>query len=814
MAFASRWRMDTLRQDLLYALRRLRQSPGFAFVAIVTLALGIGANSAIFSMVNAVLLRPLPFEEPDRLVKLSQTWEGRTTGVYSPQNFLDVASAASDFESLAAIDGGGVTLTGSGAPARLEGAGVSAAFFDVLRVRPILGRGFAAGENEPGHTKVVVLGHRLWRERFGADPAAVGRTIQLNREPHLVVGVAPPGFTYPDGAEVWTPIEYDAVFRTKSRGAWYLGVIGRLQPGVPVTHAREEVRTIAARLAREYPDADEGVGGTVTSLHEAMVGESRPALLVLLGAVGLVLLIACVNVANLLLARAAARESELAVRTALGAGRGRLLRQLLTESVLLAVLGGAAGVLFAALSMDTLLGLQPAGVQRLGEVRVDRTVLAFAAGLSVLTAILFGSAPALQLMRRATAQSLREGGRGLLGGRGHRLRGGLVVGQMALAMVLLAGAGLLIRSFSQLRRVDPGFRAGSALTFRISLPESAYRDESRRAAFFEELLTRLGALPGVRSAGAVLGLPMNGTRFSFSFEVKGRPPLPPAKQPSMEARVASPEYFRTMGIPVLRGRGLERGDTASSRQVVVLSEAAVRRFFPGEDPLGQWITIGWGRPEGRPKAGGEVVGIVGDVKDLGLAVENPPEIYLPHAQLPIESMDVVLRTALSPRSLAPAVEATVHDLDPELPIARTATLEEIVARSISEPRFYVVLLGAFAATALFLAALGIFGVMSYAVVQRSREIGIRVALGAHPAHLRRMVLGQALLLAVAGVGLGLLGSLALSRAIAGLLFDLSPTDPATLAGVALLLTAIALLASYLPARRATRVDPLTALRSE
>ena len=806
--------MDTLRQDFLYAVRRLRQAPGFTVVAVATLALGIGANSAIFSIVNAVLLRPLPFEEPDRLVAVSQTWEGRDTGIYSPQNFLDVVSTAHDFESLAAIDGGGMTLTGAGSPARLQGASVTVSFFETLRVRPILGRAFVTGENEPGHTKVVVLGHRLWRDRFGADPAAVGRKIQLDRDSYVVVGVAPEGFGYPEGTEVWTPIEYDTIFRTKSRGAWFLGVIGRLKPGVSVAHAREEVSTIASRLAREYPDADEGVGGTVTLLQESMVRRSRPALLVLLGAVGLVLLIACVNVANLLLARAAARESELAVRAALGAGRGRLLRQLLTESVLLAVLGGAAGVFLASLSMDTLLGLQPAGVRRLGEVRVDRTVMAFAAGLSVLTGILFGLAPALQLMRRATAQSLREGGRGLLAGRGHRLRGGLIVGQMALAMMLLAGAGLLIRSFTQLRRVDPGFRPGSALTFRIALPESAYKDESARAAFFDVLLTRLAVLPGVRSVGAVQGLPLSGMRFSFSFEVKGRPPLPPARQPSMEVRVASPGYFQAIGIPVLRGRGFEPRDSASSRQVVVLSEAAVRRFFPGEDPLGQWITVGWGRDEGKPKAGGEVVGIVGDVKELSLADENPPEIYLPHAQLSVSSMDVLLRTSVPPRSLAPAVEAAVHGLDADLPIARTATLDEIVARSISEPRFYVILLGAFAATALFLAALGIFGVMSYAVVQRSREIGIRVALGAHPSHLLRMVLGQALLLSVAGVAVGLLAALALSRAMAGLLFELSPKDPGTLAFVAVLLTAVALLASYLPARRATRVDPLIALRSE
>jgi putative ABC transport system permease protein len=805
--------MDTLRQDLVYALRRLRQAPGFAFVAIATLALGIGANSAIFSVVNAVLLSPLPFSEPDRLVTVNQVWEGKPT-VYSPQNFMDTEAAAQSFESLAALDTGGITLTGRGTAVRLEGAEVGAPFFGVLRVTPILGRGFLPGENDTGHNKVAVLGNRLWRERFGADPAIVGQNVQLNRESYLVVGVAPDGFAYPENVEVWTPMEYDAQFRTKSRGAWYLTVIGRLKPGVTLAHAREEVGTIAARLATQYKEVDEGVGATVRSLHEATVGDSRTALLVLLGAVGLVLLIACVNVANLLLARAAARESELAVRSALGAGRGRLLRQLLTESVLLAVLGGTAGILLASASLDTLLGLQPEGVRRLGEVRVDRAVVAFAAGLSVLTGLLFGSVPAFQLMRRATAQSLREGGRGLLSGRGHRLRGGLVVGQIALAMVLLAGAGLLIRSFVQLRRVDPGFHAPGALTFRIALPESVYKDERQQVVFFDELVARLGALPGVRSAGTVMGLPLSGTRFSLVFEVAGRPKLPVAQQPSMELRVASPGYFEAMGIPLLRGRGFERGDREGARQVVVLSQTAVRRFFPGEDPLGKSITVGWRRGEGKPPAGGEVVGIVGDVKERGLAEENPPEIYLPYAQLPVSTMDILLRTSTGPMTLAPAAAAVVHGLDRDLPVARVRTLDDIVARSISEPRFYVVLLGAFAGTALFLAALGIFGVMSYAVVQRSREIGIRVALGADPARLRRMVLRQALVLASAGVVVGLAGSLALSRAIAGLLFELSPTDPGTLAGVAVLLTAVALLASYLPARRATRVDPLTALRSE
>jgi putative ABC transport system permease protein len=806
--------MDTLRQDLLYALRRLRQAPAFTAVAVATLALGIGANGAIFSVVHAVLLKPLPFEEPDRLVRVSQTWKGDLTSVYSPQNFLDVVADARSFELLAAYERSGVTLTGRGQPGRLEGAQVSAAFFDTLRARPALGRFFAAGENEPGHDRVAVLGEHLWRERFGGDPAVIGQAVQLDRDRYTIVGIAPARFSFPEGAEVWRPIEYDARFRSESRGAWYLGVVGRLKQGVSVAQARQEVATIHARLARAYPDADEGVGGVVVSLQESMVGDSRRALLVLLGAVGLVLLIACVNVANLLLARTAARETELAVRTAMGAGRGRLMRQLLTESLTLSLLGGLAGILLAAFSLDALLALQPQGVPRLTEVRVDRAVVAFSAALSLATGFLFGAFPALQMLRRPTAQSLREGGRGMLSGRGHRLRSGLVVGQMALAMMLLAGSGLLLRSFDQLRRVDPGFRSDKVLTFRLSLPENAYKEETARAAFYATLLDRLAALPGVRTAGGIMGIPLGGIRFNLSFAVKGRPPLPPARQPSMEIRVVSPDYFQAMGIPVQRGRAFARGDVAEAPQVAMISEAAARKYFPGEDAIGKFITLGWGRGEGQPKVGGEVVGIVGDVKDQSLAGDTPPEMYVPYAQMPVETMDVVLRTSIAARALAPAAEKVVHALDPELPLSRVATLDEVVARSISEPRFYMVLLGAFAAMALFLAALGIFGVLSYAVVQRSREIGIRVALGAHPHDVLGMVLGQAARLAAFGVLAGLAGAVALSRAMASLLFQLSPTDPATLGSMAALLAVVALVASYLPARRATRVDPLVALRSE
>jgi putative ABC transport system permease protein len=804
--------MDSLRQDVLYALRRLRQAPGFTLVAILTLALGIGANSAIFSVVNAVLLRPLPFPEPDRLVLVAQTWEGRPV-VHSPQNFLDVEAQSHSFQGLAAINTSGYTLTGQGAPTRLEGAEVSASFFDVLRSRPELGRGFVAGENEPGKTRVAVLGQTLWRTRFGADPGIVGRTVQLNREPFVVGGVAPAGFSYPEGTEVWTPLEYDPDFLAHSRGAWYLRVVGRLKDGVSLAGARDEVETIAARLAKAYPEDDEGVGGTVIGLHEATVGDARRSLLVLLGAVGLVLLVACVNVANLLLARIAARETELAVRSALGASRGRLVRQLLTESVILAALGGLVGIALASSLVDALLSLQPQGMPRLAEVRVDRAVAGFAVLLSLATSLLFGVAPALQVLRRTTAQSLRQGSRGILGGRHGRLRGGLVIGQMALAMVLLAGSGLLIRSFVRLRHVDPGFQPESALSFRVALPESAYSKDAALVAFHEELQRRLEALPGVRSVGAVVALPANGNHFNISFVIEGRPPVPPAQQPTMEVRMATPSYFRTIGIPLERGRGFEPTDDADSPQVVLLSEAAVHRFFPGEEPLGKHIRLGLGRGKGR-HAGGEVVGIVGDVKEAGLAAATPPEIYLPYAQYPTQGMDVVLRTAVPPRTLAVPVERVVHGIDPELPVAHLLTLEEVMARSVSEPRFYMLLLGSFAGTALFLAALGLFGVVSYAVGQRTRELAIRLALGARRGELVRMVLGDAVFLAAIGVALGLAGALALSRTIAAMLFSLSATDPVTLGAVALLLLGTAILAGYLPARRATTIDPVVALRSE
>jgi predicted permease len=806
--------LDSLRQDLAYAARRLAKSPGFTLVAALTLALGIGGTSAIFSVVSAVLLRPLPFPEPDRLVEVDQEWKGKPVSYHSPMNFLDVEAQARTIERMAATDTGGVTLTGKGAATRLEGGMVSASFFDVLRVPPVLGRGFLPGENEPGRDKVVVLGHALWRDRFGAEPEIVGQTIELDRETRTVVGIAPPGFSFPEGTELWIPIQYDEIFRTKSRGAWYITVVGRLAPGATLEGAREEVSTIAARLAQQYPEANEGVGGTVRSLHEATVGDARRSLVVLLGAVALVLLVACVNVANLLLARVSGRESELAVRAALGAGRGRLVAQLFTESLLLAAVGGTLGVLLAGVIVDGLLALSPEGVPRLAEVRIDRGVLAFAALLSALTSVAFGALPALHVSRRATSQALRQGSRGIMGGARVGVRGSLVVGQIALAMVLLAGSGLLLRSFTLLRQVDPGFEARSALTFRVSLPESAYSDDDKMLAFHRDLEARLRALPGVRDVGAVSGLPPASGVFQISFTIDGRPEPPPAQQPTLQVAIASASYMKTMGIELVRGRGFDVRDDSKAPQVVLLSEAAVRKHFPDEDPIGKRINLGLGRGPGKPKAGGEVVGVVRDVKQLGLGKDSPPGIYLPYAQYPAQSMAVVLRTDVPPRSLAVAAESAVHELDPLLPVARLATLEEVIARSISQPRFYTLLLGSFAASGLFLAALGLFGVMSYAVAQRTRELAVRVALGARHQELRRMVLREALVLGGIGLALGLGGALAVSRALTTLLYSVSPHDPATLAAMGALLLLTTLVAGYLPARRATRVDPVVALRAE
>ena len=573
--------MDTLRQDIKYAWRHLLRSPGFSTVAVVTLALGIGANSAIFSVVNAVLLKPLPYAEPERLVGLHHLSEGQRSSMSGP-NFTDLRMASRTLSDAAAFTRSRTILTGQGEPVRLDSAEVSAGLFNLLGVLPRLGRTFSPEENLPGRNKVAILSYGLWQQRFGSDPKIVGRTIVLDGVSIQVVGVMPEGFSYPAARALWTPLEYTEDFTTSQRANWYLTGVGRAKPGVRLEQVAAEVRTIGDRLAAQYPDVNAGVGLTAVPLHEDMVGDIRRAVLVLLGAVGLVLLIACTNVANLLLARATAREGEMAVRSALGAGRGRLVRQLLTESVILSAVGGGLGLLIAIWGVDALIALEPQGIPRLSDVRVDTGVVLFTGGLSLLTGLLFGVVPALQSTGPSVAGTLKEGGRGALSTRGGaRLRGALVIVEMALAVVLLAGAGLLMRSFVRLASVDPGFHAGQALTFELSLPDTRYQDEPQQIAFFGQLLPRLRALPGVQSAAAVISLPLSGSSIILSFEVEGRPKLPPSQQPAMQVRVATTDYFRTIGIPLRRGRLFSTDDRPGSPPVVLITESAARQVLSG-----------------------------------------------------------------------------------------------------------------------------------------------------------------------------------------------------------------------------------------
>jgi predicted permease len=806
--------MDTLLQDIRYAFRRLRKSPGFAVVAILTLALGIGANSAIFSVVNAVLLRSLPYADAERLVLVAHVTNTGDRAPMSPANFRDVRKEVRSLEELSFWTYSGSTLTGVGDPVRLEGAGVGAHFFEVMKAAPLLGRTFRPDENEPGRNRVAVLGHGVWRQRFGSDPRIVGRTLTLDGEPYEVVGVMPEEFGFPSSRDVWVPQEYDADFvADASRGAWFISGIGRLKPGVSHEQAAREVGALAARLKTRYPETNAQVGMTSVSLREQMVGGVRVSLLVLLGAVGLVMLIACANVANLLLARAAAREGEVAVRVALGAGRGRLMRQLLAESMVLAVLGGVAGLVLAVWGTGALVALDPEGIPRLGEVRVDAPVAAFTLGVSLLAGVLFGLVPAVQVTRSGLFGSLREGGRGALSGRGSaRMRNTLVVAEMALAVMLLAGAGLLIRSFVRLQSVDPGFRTEGALSFTLSLPEAAYRGEPARAAFYDRLQERLAALPGVRETAAVSELPMGGSARFLTFEVEGAEPVQPGREPVSQILRATPGYFRTMGIPVERGRAIAPEDRAGAPRVMLMNREAARRFFPGQDPVGRRIRLALG--DDTTTVSWEVVGVVGDVRQFGVGEDPEPAMFFPQAQAPEGSMGVVLRTAVAPLSVAGAVRREVKALDPDLPVNDLQPLEQLTAESVSQPRFYMLLLSIFAGVALALAAIGIFGVISYGVAQRTREIGVRVALGADPASVLRIVVGGALGLAGLGVGIGLLGALAGTRVLSGLLFGVTATDPATYAGVAALLMGVAALASWLPARAATRVDPAIALRAE
>jgi putative ABC transport system permease protein len=800
--------MDTLLQDLRYAARTLSRSRGFTLVVVLTLGLGIGANSAIFSVVNAVLLRPLPFVDPDRIDRIYSSIEGFGDIQVSPPDFLQMQQESRAYEGLAAFTYSSPNLTGEGAPVRLNSAWVSANIFKLLGVSPLVGRTFAADENEPGRTSVAVLGHALWQQRFGGSPEVVGRTIQLNGQPYEVIGVMPRGFDYPGERELWTPLEYGQEFSDDgNRGSYYLTVIGRRSAGVALEEGAADLAAIAGRITQAFPDKGR-FGGKAVSLRDELLGEIETPLLVLLGAVGLVLLIACGNVANLLLARATARESELAVRTALGAARRRLVRQLLTESLVVGLLGGAMGLLLSVWGTEALLRLRPEGIPRLDEVGVDWAVVGFTAALAILTGLVFGLVPAYQVTRGELARTLREGGRSGLDGRGaNRMRNSLVVLQTALAVMLLSGAGLLIRSFTKLSAVDPGFRTESALAVDLSLSSAAYPEQEQVRAFYATLQERLRGLPGVQAVGATSSLPMGGFYWASPLRVEGLAEPGADENRVVQIRVVTPELLPTLGVPVRRGRGFLSSDGPDAQLVALLTESAAARYFPGRNPVGMRVAL-----QDEPEWA-EVVGVVGDVRGSNLAEDAEPGLYFAHAQRSLRPMSLVLRTGSDPMALVPAIRREVQAVDADLPIFDARTLERVLGEAVSQPRFYMLLLSIFGGAALVLSAIGIFGVMSYAVVQRAREIGIRLALGAPPAAVLRTVVGGALALTMAGVAAGLVGAVLGTRLLSALLFGVAPGDPLTLGSVAVILGGVVVAASYLPARKAVRVDPMVTLRA-
>jgi putative ABC transport system permease protein len=797
---------DVLR-DTRYAIRQLARTPGFTAVALLTLALGIGATTAMFSVVNGVLLKPLPFPESDRLVRVNEIVPQYGRFSVAPANFFDWRAQNASFERVVAIAAGTATLAGGDGPERLSNAGVSWDFFELAKVQPLLGRGFTAEEDVPGKNAVIVLSQRSWQRRFGADPNIVGRTVTLNGAPATIVGVMPSGFEFPRDAEYWVPLGLDTAKAT--RGGHFLAVIARLKPGVTAEQAGAEMKTIADRLATQYPDTNAQESAEVVPLLEQTVGNVREPLLALFGAVGVVILIVCANVANLLLVRASVRDKEIAIRTALGAGRGRLVRQMLSESVILSVAGGALGVLFAYLAIRPIQTLGAGSIPRVQDVAVDPAVLLFAFAVSVATGVVFGLVPAWHASRGGVAGVLKEGGRSSSTSGGRWVRHALLVTEVALSLVLLVGAALLLRSFARVVNVDPGFRADGVLAFRVSLPQVSYQGRERRSAFFDTLLSRLEAVPQVRAAGMTQTLPLRGD-YMLSFAIQGRPDPPPGSELSANYRIASPNYFAAMGIPLKRGRWFTpRDNVAKAPMVAVVDEAFVARHFPNEDPIGRGLDIGNGT-DGYF----EIVGVVGDVRSDALDATPKPTMYVPFGQDGFGTMWIVASTGGDPTELTSLARQTLRDIDPTLPAYSVAPLTSVVSDSVAERRFSMLLLAVFAGVALFLAAVGIYGVVAYGVTQRTQEIGVRMAMGAERRDVLALILGGGLKLALIGVAIGLAGALALSRLIETLLFNVRPFDPPSYAATALLLLAIAALACYMPARRAMRVDPIIAIRQE
>ncbi|MGN6391591.1 MAG: ABC transporter permease [Gemmatimonadales bacterium] len=802
--------MDALLHDLRYAIRTLRRQPGFALTALLTLAVGIGANVAIFSAVNGVLLRPLSFVQPERLIRVWGMHPQIGHESASLPDFLDWRAQAASVVRLSALSNTVFTLTGTGEPEMIPGAFVTADFFRTLGVAPLAGRGFAAGEDTRAGAHIAVLGEGLWRRRFGGDPGIVGRTIRLDGRAYDVVGVVPASARIQAPIDVWTPLVTDTVLNRRSD---FLHVIGRLAPGASLAQARQELATVARRLADRYPDSNTDWSVDVVPLRESVVGPVHTALLLFLLAVGLVLLIACANVANLMVARAAARERELVVRTALGASRRRLIRQLLTESVLLALAGGGLGVLLAGWGVHGLTRLDLGTLPRADEIALDGRVLVFALALSVTTGVLFGLVPALRFAS-GPADGLRDGGRAVAGGRAlRRIRSGLVLGEVALAFVLLIGAGLLVRSFDRLLRVDPGFRSDGLLTARLLLPGLTYPSDASQARFLETAVERLAAVPSVRAAAAVSDAPLGDAPPYLTFSIQGQAPSARGTVQDVELFSASPSYFETLGMPLVQGRLFEASDRAGAPAVALVNQAAAHRYFGGRSPLGARITFD--DPADTAAQWMTVVGLVGDIHHAALDEPSYPQVYLPIAQAPGRWMVLVARAASGdPIALAPVMRRVVGDLDPSLALSRVGTMDQRIAAVTERPRLSALVLGSFAAGSLLLAALGIYGVVSYAVVQRTRELGIRMALGAAQHSVVSMVVRQGMAPVAAGLGVGLAAAWVASRVLQSLLFGVGTSDPVTFLAVTTFLSGVALLACYLPARRAALSDPNAALRAE
>ena len=800
--------LETFFQDLRYGFRSLRKKPGFTLTAIIALALGIGANSAIFSVINCVLLRSLPYRDPGNIVMV---WERSFTrnnsrNSVSPANFLDWKKQSSSFEQIAALWDTRSNLTSGGEPEEIQVQRVSADFFSVLGVSPELGRSFVQTEETPGTPPVVILGHDLWQKRFAGNSAIVGQTVTMGGRNWTVVGVMPPGFHFLNNQiKAWMPLQLDPATDWRKSGR-FLRSVARLRSGVTIRQAQAELDTIGKQLEIAYPDFNKGWGVNLVPMHEQIVGDIRAVLLVLFAAVAFVLLIACANVANLLLSRGASRQKEFALRAALGADRLRLVRQMLTESVLLALIGGALGVLLAYWGIHLLVAFAPDNIPRLAETTIDPRVLAFTLGVSLLTGLIFGLVPALQSSRPDLNDALREGGRGSSGGN-RVVRNLFVVAEMALVLVLLVGAGLMLRSFSQLNQVKTGFDTENVLTMRVQLPTLKYTEPAQRADFFKRAEARLAALPGVKSVGAINYLPLTGPATSTTFNLATKP-LPPSEAPGTEVRPITPGYFAAMGIPLLKGRVFNERDGADSR-VLIINETLARKFFPGQDPIGQRLIITWDKP-----IEDEIIGIVGDIKETALEQESNPAVYWPHPREPYPFMNFVIRAAMDPATLSAAAAREIHALDPDQPVADVRTLDQVVAKSIARPRFNALLLTIFAGVALVLASVGIYGVMNYSATQRTQEIGIRMALGAKPGDILRLVVGHGMKLTLAGIAVGVIASLALTRLMTNLLFGVTATDLPTFLCVSAGLSVVALLANYIPARRATRVDPVRSLRYE